>query len=127
MTSFWAIVPAGGAGTRLWPLSRRSHPKFLLDLTGAGRTMIQATVDRLAPIATGVVVVTGVHHADAVAAQLPEVPRERILAEPSPRDSMPAIGWAAAVIERLDPDAVVGSFAADHVIGDVGSFGRCVA
>lgn len=116
---FWAVVPAGGAGTRLWPLSRAASPKFLLDLTGTGRTLLQQTVDRLAPVAAGrLVVVTGAAHAAAVAVQLPDLTADAILAEPSPRDSMAAIGLAAAVVERRDPDAVIGSFAADHVIAD---------
>ncbi|GAA4394188.1 mannose-1-phosphate guanylyltransferase [Ornithinibacter aureus] len=120
---FWAVVPAGGAGTRLWPLSRAAHPKFLLDLTGSGRTLLQATVERLEPL-TGdrVVVVTGAPHADAVRAQLPALAGDQVLAEPSPRDSMAAIGLAAAVIERQDPQAVIGSFAADHVIPDTTAF-----
>jgi mannose-1-phosphate guanylyltransferase len=117
----WAIVPAGGAGTRLWPLSRSSSPKFLHDLAGQGRTLIQATVDRLAPaVADRVVVVTGKAHEVAVRAQLPDV--ERVLAEPSPRDSMAAIGLAAAILEREVPDALVASFAADHVIADPDHF-----
>ncbi|HYN65691.1 MAG TPA: mannose-1-phosphate guanylyltransferase [Ornithinibacter sp.] len=120
---FWAVVPAGGAGTRLWPLSRAGHPKFLLDLTGSGRTLLQATVDRLEPLtADRVVVVTGAAHAEAVRAQLPGLGAAQVLAEPSPRDSMAAIGLAAAVVERLDPDAVIGSFAADHVIPDQAAF-----
>ncbi|MBM6401088.1 mannose-1-phosphate guanylyltransferase [Phycicoccus sonneratiae] len=124
---FWAVVPAGGAGTRLWPLSRAGHPKFLLDLTGSGRTLLQATVDRLGPL-TGdrVVVVTGAAHADAVRGQLPGLAADRVLAEPSPRDSMAAIGLGAAVVERTDPDAVVGSFAADHVIPDAAAFHAAV-
>jgi mannose-1-phosphate guanylyltransferase len=114
---FWAVIPAGGAGTRLWPLSRRTSPKFLHDLTGAGRTLLEGTWDRLAPLSDGrVVVVTGQAHADAVRAQLPGLGGEDVVAEPAPRDSMPAIGLAAAIIERRDPDAVIGSFAADHVI-----------
>jgi mannose-1-phosphate guanylyltransferase len=120
---FWAVVPAGGAGTRLWPLSRASAPKFLLDLTGSGRTLIQATRDRLAPLcADRVLVVTGAAHRDAVAAQLPEVPGDSIVAEPSARDSMAAIGLAAALLERRDPEAVMGSFAADHVIREPEAF-----
>jgi mannose-1-phosphate guanylyltransferase len=120
---FWAVVPAGGAGTRLWPLSRAGHPKFLLDLTGSGRSLLQSTVDRLEPLTQErVVVVTGAAHAEAVRAQLPGLRADQVLAEPSPRDSMAAIGLAAAVIERRDPDAVIGSFAADHVIPDQGAF-----
>ncbi|MGB0099654.1 MAG: sugar phosphate nucleotidyltransferase, partial [Nocardioides sp.] len=124
---FWAVIPAGGAGTRLWPLSRSSEPKFLHDLTGGGRTLLQDTRDRLAPLAGDrFVVVTGRAHRDAVIAQLPEVPADRVLAEPSPRDSMAAIGLAAALLEREDPDAVMGSFAADHVIPDAELFGAAV-
>jgi mannose-1-phosphate guanylyltransferase len=124
---FWAVIPAGGAGTRLWPLSRSSAPKFLHDLTGSGRTLLQGTLDRLAPIAEDrFVVVTGRPHRDAVLSQLPEVAPARVLAEPSPRDSMAAIGLAAAVLERDDPDAVMGSFAADHVIPDPDVFADCV-
>jgi len=125
--SFWAVVPAGGAGTRLWPLSRRASPKFLHDLTGAGRTLIQTTVDRLAPLAGDrFLVVTGATHLAAVTAQLPEVDPAWIVAEPSPRDSMAAIGLAAALLERHDPEAVMGSFAADHVVTDPDGFRDCV-
>jgi len=124
---FWAVIPAGGAGTRLWPLSRSASPKFLLDLTGSGRSLLQQTVDRLEPVAGGrLVVVTGAAHADAVAVQLPDLGPDSILAEPSPRDSMAAIGLAAAVVERRDPDAVIGSFAADHVIAEPDPFREAV-
>lgn len=121
------IIPAGGAGTRLWPLSRRQRPKFLLDLTGSGRSLLQATVERLEPLAASTTVVTGLAHLPAVADQLAQVPRENLLAEPAPRDSMAAIGLAAALIaERHGADAVVGSFAADHTIADEQAFRRAV-
>lgn len=124
---FWAVVPAGGAGTRLWPLSRAGSPKFLHDLTGSGRSLLQATVARLEPLAAErVLVVTGARHEEAVRAQLPQLAGGGILAEPAPRDSMAAIGWAAAVIEARDPEAVIGSFAADHVIEDEDAFRACV-
>lgn len=121
---FYAIVPAGGAGTRLWPLSRAGRPKFLLDLTGGGRTLLQGTWDRLAPLVDGVLVVTGHRHAVAVAEQLPDLAAGDLLVEPSPRDSMAAIGLAAAVLSHRHPDAdlVVGSFAADHVITQTEAF-----
>jgi mannose-1-phosphate guanylyltransferase len=124
----WAVIPAGGAGTRLWPLSRSGSPKFLHDLTGQGSTLIQQTRDRLRPlVGDRVMVVTGGAHREAVLAQLPDVPPERIVAEPSARDSMAAIGLAAAMLEREDPDAVMGSFAADHVIADCEAFGRALS
>ena len=82
----YAVIPAGGSGTRLWPLSRAGHPKFLHPLTGTGRSLLQATVDRLAPLPTPerTFVVTGVAHAAAVARQLPDLPEANILVEPSP-------------------------------------------
>ncbi|MDO9377298.1 MAG: mannose-1-phosphate guanylyltransferase [Nocardioidaceae bacterium] len=123
-----AIIPAGGAGTRLWPLSTADHPKFLLDLTGAGRTLLQQTYDRLVPLvgAEGIHVVTGAVHGDKVQAQLPELAAGQVVREPSPRDSMPAIGLAAALVAREHPDAVVASFAADHVITDAAAFDDAV-
>lgn len=123
----WAVVPAGGAGTRLWPLSRASSPKFLHDLGGSGRTLLQATYDRLEPlVGANLLVVTGVAHQDAVRAQLADLPAEQVVAEPSPRDSMAAIGLAAAIVEQRDPGALIGSFAADHVIADPEAFRECV-
>lgn len=118
-----AIIPAGGAGTRLWPLSRKARPKFLLDLTGTGRSLLQGTVARLAPLAATTTVVTGVAHVPAVARQLPDLPEENLLAEPAPRDSMAAIGLATALIaHRHGREAIVGSFAADHLVADDAAF-----
>ncbi|WP_338526779.1 mannose-1-phosphate guanylyltransferase [Bifidobacterium animalis subsp. lactis] len=116
---FYAIIPAGGTGTRLWPLSREAKPKFLFDLLGSGRTLIQSTFDRLAAIAGmhHVCISTGERHVDAVEEQMPEVAPEHIFAEPAPRDSTAAIALATAVLARRHGnDIVVGSFAADHVI-----------
>lgn len=121
---FYAVIPAGGSGTRLWPLSRKASPKFLHPLTGTDRSLLQATFDRLAPlVGTGhVYVVTGAAHVDAVTAQLPELPAANLLVEPSPRDSCAAIALATGVIARRAPGAVVGSFAADHLVKDVAAF-----
>lgn len=120
MTSgkLYSVIPAGGSGTRLWPLSRAGHPKFLHALTGPAESMLQATVARLAPLspADRTYVVTGAAHAAAVARQLPQLPAENLLVEPSPRDSCAAIGLAAALIARRDPEAIMGSFAADHLV-----------
>jgi mannose-1-phosphate guanylyltransferase len=119
-----AVIPAGGSGTRLWPLSRADHPKFLLPLTGSAASLLQATVQRLAALVPPerTLIVTGEPHVAAVAAQLPGLPVENILAEPSPRDSCAAIGLAAAVIAQRDPTAVMGSFAADHLIRNLDRF-----
>lgn len=125
---FRAVIPAGGSGTRLWPLSRAGAPKFLHDLTGSGRTLLQGTADRLAPLtgAEGILVVTGTAHADAVRAQLPGLGEDQVLAEPSPRDSMAAIGLAAAVLEHRHGPVVLGSFAADQVVSGTREFERSV-
>ncbi|GAA4803773.1 mannose-1-phosphate guanylyltransferase [Nocardioides caeni] len=124
---FWAVVPAGGAGTRLWPLSRSGSPKFLHDLTGSGRTLLEETHDRLAPIVGDrFMVVTGAAHLEAVRGQLAALADDVVLAEPSARDSMAAIGLAAAVLERRGAE-VMGSFAADHVIADPERFRSAVA
>ena len=128
ITDFYGVIPAGGAGTRLWPLSRSREPKFLHDLTGAGRTLLQATVDRLTPIipASQVMIVTGTAHVRAVSAQLTDVVAENILDEPSGRDSMAAIGLAAAVLQNRHGDVVLGSFAADQVITSAKTFQQSV-
>jgi mannose-1-phosphate guanylyltransferase len=120
----YAVIPAGGSGTRLWPLSRAGNPKFLHPLTGTPATLLQATVERLAPLATPeqTFVVTGVAHAAAVARQLPALPEENVLVEPSPRDSCAAIGLAAAIIATRDATGVMGSFAADHLVADGAKF-----
>jgi len=119
-----AVIPAGGSGTRLWPLSRAANPKFLHPLTGTAATLLQATVARLAPLSppADTLVVTGAAHAASVARQLPDLPEANILVEPSPRDSCAAIGLAAAVIQLRAPGAVMGSFAADHLVRDEAVF-----
>ncbi|WP_291377757.1 mannose-1-phosphate guanylyltransferase [Demequina sp.] len=123
---FAAVIPAGGVGSRLWPLSRADRPKFLLDLLGEGRTLLQATLDRVQPLADITMVVTGARHADAVAGQLPSLTEADVVAEPSPRDSMAAIALAAAILERRHGPIVMGSFAADQVIRKPAAFEAAV-
>jgi len=120
----YAVILAGGSGTRLWPLSRAGHPKFLHPLTGTPSTLLQATAERLDGLTTpeSTMVVTGVAHAAAVARQLPDLPEDNILVEPAPRDSCAAIGLAAAVIAEREPAALMGSFASDHLVADVPAF-----
>jgi mannose-1-phosphate guanylyltransferase len=114
---FIAVIPAGGVGTRLWPLSRAAAPKFLHDLTGSGSTLLRATYDRLHPLAGNrMLVVTGKAHRDAVCRQLPEVTDSDLVLESEPKDSAAAIGLAAAILHERDPGTIMGSFAADQVI-----------
>ena len=127
MQRFFAVIPAGGIGSRLWPMSRANAPKFLHDLTGNGQTLLQDTWDRLQPLADGrTMVVTGDVHARAVADQLPELDFANVILEPSPRDSTAAIALAAAVLAQREPDVIIGSFAADHVISDAQAFHKTV-
>ena len=118
VSDFHAVIPAGGIGSRLWPLSRAEAPKFLHDLTGSGDSLLRNTWDRLAPL-TGVdniMVVTGRAHRAAVEEQLPQLTDANLVLETEPRDSSAAIGLAAAILERRHPGVIIGSFAADHVI-----------
>jgi mannose-1-phosphate guanylyltransferase len=128
LEDFYAIIPAGGIGSRLWPLSRADAPKFLHDLTGSGTSLLRQTWDRLAPLAGDqrIMVVTGRAHRAAVESQLPGVEDHNVVLESEPKDSTAAIGLAAAILRRREPDVVVGSFAADHVIGDARGFRRSV-
>ncbi len=95
--AFWAVIPAGGSGTRLWPLSRAARPKFLLPLVGE-LSLLQETVNRLEPLAPAerTMIVCGPNHAAAVARQVPDVPETNIVVEPAPKGSGSAIGLAAA-------------------------------
>ena len=120
---FYPIIPAGGVGSRLWPLSRKARPKFLTDLTGRGRSLLQMTVDRLAPLSLTPIIVTGSAHEDAVKEQISGAD---VVVEPHMRGTMAAIGLAAAIIEHRHGDAIVGSFAADHLITDEEAFRAAV-
>jgi mannose-1-phosphate guanylyltransferase len=127
MDKFWAVIPAGGAGTRLWPLSRASRPKFLLPLV-SDRTLLQQTSDRLTPLATNrrTLVVAGPAHAAEIARQLPAIPSDHLIIEPVPRGTGPAIGLAAMLISLESPRAIMGSFAADHAILDTAAFDAAI-
>jgi len=115
---FYAVIPAGGIGSRLWPLSRADAPKFLHDLTGSGHSLLRDTWDRLEPLAghDRIAVVTGRAHRAAVEKELPGVPDRNVFLESEPRESTAAIGLAAAILSHREPDVIIGSFAADHVI-----------
>ncbi|CAN5297971.1 mannose-1-phosphate guanylyltransferase [soil metagenome] len=125
---FYSIIPAGGIGSRLWPLSRADAPKFLHDLTGSGQTLLRDTWDRLVPIsgADRIMVVTGRAHRAAVEKELPEIEDRNVVLESEPKDSSAAIGLAAAILVRREPDVIIGSFAADQVITDKRGFRRAV-
>ena len=138
---FRPVILAGGSGTRFWPRSRRARAKQVLALEG-GKTMIQRTLDRLtdpdrftdpARVKTGdpvealarpqdVWVITNEHLSGAICTQLDCVPAHQVVCEPAARNTAPAAGLAAFLIERLSPEAVIGIFPADHVIADEAGF-----
>lgn len=124
--SFIPVILAGGKGERFWPLSRRDRPKQFLSLDGSGRSLLQATTDRLLEIAGGwqdVWVVTASHLADGVREQLPDLREENLLIEPEGRDTAPAVTWSTMEIaRRYGKDIVAGFFPADHWIADEAAF-----
>jgi mannose-1-phosphate guanylyltransferase len=116
---FRPVILAGGSGTRFWPRSRRARAKQVLALDGE-RSMIQQTVERLKPLAAPekTWVITNEFLAQEIADQLTAVPRHQIIEEPVARNTAPACGLAAFLIERENPAAVLGVFPSDHVIAD---------
>ena len=116
---FRPVILAGGSGTRFWPRSRRARAKQVLALDGE-RSMIQQTVERLRPLAKPekTWVITNEYLAHEIAEQLKGVPEGQIVQEPCARNTAPACGLAAFLIERDNPDAVLGIFPSDHVIAD---------
>ncbi len=113
----YGLILAGGRGTRFWPRSRRGRAKQVLNFFG-DRSLIQQTVDRLKPVIPPerIWILTNHHLRSEIVRQLPEVPKRQILAEPAPRNTAPAIGLAAHILQSIDPDAVMGVFPADHVV-----------
>jgi mannose-1-phosphate guanylyltransferase/mannose-6-phosphate isomerase len=118
------LLLAGGGGTRLWPLSTRSRPKQFLPLV-SDRSLLAETFDRVAPIADEIFVATSEEHVPLVAAELPEVPRDRILAEPARRNSAAPIVRAALDFEE-DGDPVTAAVPSDHAVSDAGAFRRAL-
>ncbi len=120
---FAAVVLAGGSGTRFWPRSRRARAKQVLQLDGE-RTMIQQTVARLDDVMQdhAVWVITNELLYGIIAEQLPDIARDHILREPESRNTAPACALAAFLLERDDPETVIGIFPSDHTIGNVARF-----
>jgi len=123
MEHLHAVILAGGSGTRLWPLSTPGFPKQFLPLP-SGRSMIQETLARVAPLISPerAWVVTGRSMAELVYEHLPSVPLNHMLGEPIGRNTAPAIAWVATTIARQDPQAVMATLPADHVIMKVETF-----
>lgn len=119
----YGVIMAGGAGTRLWPLSRGDTPKQLLPVV-KGKSLLQLSYERLRGIlpASQIYVCTGESFRQKILANLPELPAENVLGEPEGRDTANAVGFPAAVLMKRDPNAVFAIVTADHVIGPVDAF-----
>ena len=125
MVGTYAVIMAGGSGTRFWPLSRAARPKQLLPL-GSDVSLLRATRDRIADVvpAEHTLIVTSQALAPAIRAELPELPAQNVLAEPVGRNTAPCVGWAASVVARREPEAVLAVLPADHHIADSSGFQR---
>jgi len=123
----YALILAGGAGTRFWPASRASRPKQLLPLVG-DTPLIEQTAERVAPMVgwERILVATGKHLVEQTATALPRLLATNMLVEPAARNTAPCIGWAAHQIARTDPDAVLMVLPSDHHVRDVAEFSRAL-
>jgi len=124
---YYGLILAGGRGTRFWPRSRRRSAKQVLNVVGE-RSLIQATVERLAPVIPPerLWILTNEYLRGAILRQLPDIPRAQVLAEPVQRNTAPAIGLAAHILHSIDPEAVMGVFPSDHVVGKPAVFRAAV-
>jgi mannose-1-phosphate guanylyltransferase len=124
MSNRYAVIMAGGSGTRLWPMSRSSKPKQLLRLCQDGSSLLQASVRRLLGLFEykNIYIIAAQHHLAAIADDLPELPKENLIGEPVGRDTANAVGLSAAILHAKDPDAVMGIFTADHLIEPISEF-----
>jgi mannose-1-phosphate guanylyltransferase len=121
--NYYAVIMAGGGGTRLWPLSRQSTPKQMLALT-SDRTLYQLACDRLKNMfpSENIFIVTVADQIEALSQQTPEIPLENFLVEPMPKGTATVVAYAASELQRQNPDAVMAVLTADHLIENIGMF-----
>jgi mannose-1-phosphate guanylyltransferase len=128
MQHYYAMIMAGGGGTRLWPMSRQDMPKQLLPLIEE-TSMFTTSVDRLAPLFTPdqIYVVTGRKYLNILRSHAPEIPTENFIVEPYGQDSGPAAALGMTVIHQRDPEATVAILTADHHITKKEAFREVLA
>src|SRR4051812_13981218 len=120
----YAIIMAGGIGSRFWPISRTSHPKQFIDILGTGKTLIQQTYDRFLKVCPkeNIYVVTNENYVDLVKTQLPDMADPQILTEPVMRNTAPCIAYGCFKIESINPNASIVVAPSDHLILDEDAF-----
>jgi mannose-1-phosphate guanylyltransferase len=125
--NIYAVIMAGGVGSRFWPRSRERSPKQVLEIVGSG-SMIFNTIARIQPLVTAekAMVVTNKHQKDIICQQVPALPVQNVLTEPLGRNTAPCIGLAAMWIHHYDPEAVMVILPADHIIRDTEEFLRVI-
>src|ERR1700709_2830988 len=122
--NYYAIIMAGGIGSRFWPISRTSHPKQFIDILGTGKTLIQNTYDRFLKVCPkeNIYIVTNEIYTDLVKQQLPDIGDSQILTEPVMRNTAPCVAYGSFKIENLTPDAAIVVAPSDHLILDEAAF-----
>ncbi|TSD66882.1 mannose-1-phosphate guanylyltransferase [Inquilinus sp. KBS0705] len=122
--NYYAIIMAGGIGSRFWPISRTSHPKQFIDILGTGKTLIQNTYDRFLKVCPkeNIYVVTNENYTKLVKHQLPDMADQQILTEPVMRNTAPCVAYGCFKIESLNPDAAIVVAPSDHLILDEAAF-----
>jgi mannose-1-phosphate guanylyltransferase len=128
MRHHYAIIMAGGVGTRFWPMSTTQHPKQFLDITGSGETLLQHTYNRVSKVCPNenIYVVTSGAHEALVAEQLPGIPKENILAEPARKNTAPCIAYASYKIHKRDPKAITLVAPSDHLVRKEDTFVKAI-
>lgn len=124
----YAVIMAGGIGSRFWPMSTAEHPKQFLDILGTGKTLIQQTVERFKNIvpSENILIVTNVQYKNLVLEQLPQLKEDQVLCEPARRNTAPCIAYAAYKIKKENPEATMVVAPSDHLILDQAEFDRII-
>ena len=128
MKNYYALILAGGIGSRFWPISRTAHPKQFIDILGTGKTLIQQTYDRFLKIVPkeNIFILTNESYIHLVQEQLPDLDNSQILAEPIMRNTAPCIAYGSHKILKLNPEASIVVAPSDHLIMDSEEFTRCI-
>src|ERR1700722_7519477 len=122
--NYYAIIMAGGIGSRFWPISKTSHPKKFIDILGTGKTLIKNTYDRFLKVCPkeNIYILTNESYPSLVKNQLPDIADQQILTEPVMRNTAPCIAYGSFKIENLNPDAAIVVAPSDHLILDEAAF-----